>query len=224
MEAKRGLLDNARRHSAIARRILRPRQIRFLRPSAAILTWQSAFFSASLSAHKPSANQATESAERSGVAKIRRAVLSNLASLYCEMGQFDRAKQYFESALAASEINVTHSSAIHDGMARVRLLQGRLDECAKLLDRVECSIQSDDDRTLYGYRYAALTRAQLLRDQGRVTDAIVQITSVPPSQPHTGDALLLSKAELTRAALLLSLGRISESLAALRDGRTGARR
>ena len=195
---------------------LRLPQIHFLRLSATIWTWQSAFSSASLSAHKP-LGPSDRFGRAVGCREDQASRVNNLASLYCEVGQFDRANRCFESALAASEINGTHSSAIYDGMARVRLLEGRLDECAELLDRVECSIQSDDDRTLYGYRYAALTRAQLFANQGRTQEAIVQIMSVASLATHTGDALLLSKAELTKAALLLRLGKISESLAVLEN-------
>ena len=214
-EAKRGLVDNARRHSALARRILATSPNSFLEAFCNNLDLAISVLLCQFERAQAFGSQATESAERSGVAKIRRAVLSNLASLYCEVGEFDRANRCFESALAASEINGTHSSAIYDGMARVRLLEGRLDECAELLDRVECSILSDDDRTLYGYRYAALTRAHLFANQGRTQEAILQIISVASLATRTGDALLLSKAELTKAALLLRLGKISESLAVL---------
>jgi DNA-binding NtrC family response regulator/tetratricopeptide (TPR) repeat protein len=214
-EAKRGLLDNARRHSAIARRILSGCPNSFLEAFCSNLDLAISVLLCQFESAKVFGGEATGSAQRSGAAKIMRAVLNNLASLYCEIGQFDLANRCFQDALAVSEINGTHSSAIFDGMARIRLLEGRLDECAELLDRVECSIQSEDDRTLYGYRYAALTRAQLLASQGRNDEALAKITSVSTLATQTGDALLLSKAELTRAALLLRVGRISESLGAL---------
>jgi tetratricopeptide (TPR) repeat protein len=121
-EAKRGLADNARRHSALARRILATSPNSFLEAFCNNLDLAISVLLCQFERAQAFGNQATDSAERSGVAKIRRAVLSNLASLYCEVGQFDRANRCFESALAASEINGTHSSAIYDGMARVRLL------------------------------------------------------------------------------------------------------
>ncbi len=217
MEAKRGLLENARRHSAIARRLLATSPNAYLEAFCGNLELAICVLLSQFEIAESSGDKAAKSANESGVAKLRRAVLNNMASLFCDSGQFERATEYFESALTASEINETHSWAIHDGMARVHLLQGRLDECSELLDRIECSIQNDDKRTLYGYRYAALTRAQLFARQGRIHDAIDMVASVSSLATATGDALLLSRADLVRAALLLRVGRTPESLAVLRS-------
>ena len=212
MEAKRGLNDNARRHSAIANRLLAGSPNAYLEAFCSNLELAISVLLCQFENAETCGELASNSAEHSGVAKIRRAVLNNMASLFCEMGQFDRATEYFERAFVISENFGTHSSAICDGFDRVRLLQGRFDECAELLERVERLIQSDEDRALYGYRYAALTRAHLLSNQGRIDDAIEKVTAVSALATSTGDALLLSKTELTRAALLLRLGRIQESL------------
>jgi transcriptional regulator with PAS, ATPase and Fis domain/tetratricopeptide (TPR) repeat protein len=212
MEAKRGLLDNARRHSAIARRLLAASPNAYLEAFCSNLELAICVLLSQFDVAEASGDMAAKSANQSGVAKLRRAVLNNMASLFCETGQFERATEYFEKALTASELYGTHAWAIHDGMARVHLLQGRLDECAELLDRIECTIQNEDKRTLYGYRYAALTRAQLLARQGRIDDAIGMTSSVSSLATASGDTLLQSRADLVRAALLLRAGRTHESL------------
>jgi transcriptional regulator with PAS, ATPase and Fis domain/tetratricopeptide (TPR) repeat protein len=216
MEAKRGLLDNARRHSAIAKRLLAASPNAYLEAFCSNLELAVCVLLSQFDVAEALGDMAAKSANQSGVAKLRRAVLNNMASLFCETGQFERATEYFENALTASEVYGTHAWAIHDGMARVHLLRGRLDECAELLDRIECSIENEDKRTLYGYRYAALTRAQLLARQGRVHDAIDMASSVTSLATATGDTLLLAKANLVRAALLVRVGRTPESLTILR--------
>ena len=144
-----------------------------------------------------------------------RAALGNVGNLFYELGQFDRATEYFERALLAGPSNSTHASALLDSMARACLMEGRFEECGAILDRVEATIQREDDRGLYGHRYAQLTRAHLLAGQGDINAALAQVASVSTLATSTGDALLLSRAELTKAALLQRLGRIPECVAVL---------
>jgi tetratricopeptide (TPR) repeat protein len=82
------------------------------------------------------------------VAAIYRASLGNVGTLHCALGNFDKAIEYFERALIALPSSGAMNNARLDSMARVHLLQGRLDECGELLDRVDASIRSDEDRAL----------------------------------------------------------------------------
>ena len=215
MEAKRGLLENARRHSAIARHILSSSPNIYLEAFCNNLDLAISVLLCQFDDAQAFGVRATELAEQSGVAAIYRASLGNVGTLHCAVGNFDKAIEYFERALVALPSRGAMNSARLDSMARVHLLEGRLDECGELLDRVDASIRSDEDRALYGHRYAELTRAHLLASQGRVQDAIVKINSVSTLATCTGDALLLLKAELTKAALLQRLGRVSECIAVL---------
>jgi len=215
MEAKRGLLENARRHSAIARHVLSTSPNTYLEAFCNNVDLAISVLLCQFDDAKAFGALATELAEQAGVAALYRASLGNVGTLHCAVGNFDRAIEYFERALIALPSSGPMNSARLDSMARVRLSEDRLEECGELLDRVEASIRSDEDRALYGHRYAELTRAHLLASQGRIQDAIVKIASVSALATCTGDGLLLSRAQLTKAALLARLGRVSECVAVL---------
>ena len=86
MEAKRGLLDNARRHSAIARAILGDSPNSYLEAFCSNLELAISVLLCQFDHAEACGERAFKSAELSGVAKLRRAVLSNMASLFCEIG------------------------------------------------------------------------------------------------------------------------------------------
>jgi hypothetical protein len=95
MEAKRGLLENARRHSAIARRILAASPNAYLEAFCSNLDLAISVLLSQFDVAEACGDRATKSADQAGVAKLRRAVLNNIASLYCEIGQLERANQNF---------------------------------------------------------------------------------------------------------------------------------
>ena len=108
-----------------------------------------------------------------------------------------------------------YASAIFDGVARVRLCENLIEECAELLDLVEAAATTPEHRGGYVYRNSKLTRVRLLERQNRLDAAILTIEEVIQLAKETTDRLLYQVALLTKAEILQQLGRIDETLAAL---------
>src|SRR5207247_6451002 len=104
-----------------------------------------------------------------------------------------------------------------DTLARIHLTQGRLTECAEILDSIEHSITTDADRSLNAHRYALLTRTQLLARQGSLGDALAKVETLLAVASGVGDRLLSSTAGLTKAELLQMAGSTDEAMAVLGD-------
>jgi len=193
MEAKQGSLENARRHTALARHIMGTFPNVYLEAFSENLELAMAVLRSQFDAGRACGDRAAQIAERSGVASIYRAALANLGNLFYAVGEFDRAIEFFERALAALPSFGSKTNATLDSLARVHLTQGRLHTCAELLDQIDDSIRTEEDRIMYGHRYAALTRTQLLACQGRIQEAAVMNESVMELASRGGDALLITK-------------------------------
>ena len=134
-EAKRGLLENAKRHTAVSQRILRTCPNAYLEAFTGNLDLAIAVLRSEFKHAKEHGFRALQLAEQSGVAKVRRAVLGNMGNLFCELGEFDRAAEYFDMVLASPTPNRAHTAAVLESLARVHLIQGRVDSCLAVLDR-----------------------------------------------------------------------------------------
>jgi tetratricopeptide (TPR) repeat protein len=217
MEAKRGLLRNAGKHTRIARRILNTFPNLYLEALSENLELALAVLRSQFDAGRVCGLRAVELAERSGVKSIYRASVANLGNLFYAVGEFDRAVQFFERALAALPSVGAKTNASLDTLARVRLSQGRLDDCVALLDRIDSSLRTEQDRSLYAHRYAELTRVQLLADQGHLEQAMVRTQSALALATLSDDALLSQRVQLTRADLLQRLGRVPMAMSIVRS-------
>ena len=212
-EAKRGLVENAKRHTSLARRILRTSPNAYLEAFTGNLDLAIAVLRSEFDVAKDCGFRAVELAQQSGVAKIQRAILGNMGNLFYELGDFERATEYLRNALAGPSANGANTTAILESLARVHLIQGRTDACVAVLDRIESSIRVDQDRQSYEHRYSALTRIHLLAWQGHVEEALSRTDTVLELAAHAGDGLLLKQVELTKAQLLQRAGQIPLSMA-----------
>src|SRR5436190_2538729 len=215
MEAKQGLLENARRHTALARHLMGTFPNVYLEAFAENLELAIAVLRSQFDAGRGCGARAVHMAELSGVASIYRASLANLGNLFYAVGEFERAIEFFGRALTALPSFGSKTNATLDSLARVHLTQGRLDDCAALLDQIDHSIRTEEDRIMYGHRYAALTRTQLLASQGRIHEAVVMNELVLELATRGGDSLLEKRSQLTKAELLQQVGRIPASMATL---------
>jgi transcriptional regulator with PAS, ATPase and Fis domain/tetratricopeptide (TPR) repeat protein len=215
IEARRGFLNRAARHAALALEILMAdpntaieAMIHNTRLGVAIL--RSEFETA-----RQSGDLAVIAATTSRFAASLRASLGNMGNLCYATGDFDKAIDYFERAIATLPSEGESTNANLDGIAQVRLTQGRIADCALALDRIQASIQSDDDWHLYGNRSAALTRARLFAQQGEYSAARAQIAFVLKLADRAGDQMLRNAALLTKAELVsesFDFGEISQAL------------
>jgi DNA-binding NtrC family response regulator/tetratricopeptide (TPR) repeat protein len=159
--------------------------------------------------------RALQLAEQSGKAGARRAALANLGNLLSASGRFDEAIDYFHRAVEALPSLGDNWSAALDSIARVRIVQGRLEESSRLLDRIAESIRVPSDRRRYAYRNAQLTRTQLLARQERWDEALSSADTVIQLAKEAGDHLLTQIALLTKAELLQQTGHTLEAMTLL---------
>src|SRR5262249_10521139 len=108
-----------------------------------------------------------------------------------------------------------HTNACLDTLARVRLMQGRLQESEHFLDVIGQSIQSQHDRTLHVHRYALLTRAQLRLRQGHQGDALTYIDELIELTAESRDYRLRLIASITKAEILSLMNDIQASMSVL---------
>jgi transcriptional regulator with PAS, ATPase and Fis domain/tetratricopeptide (TPR) repeat protein len=220
-EAKRGLLENARRHTSLASRILQTSPNAFLEAFTGNLDLAVAVLRSEFDVAKECGFRALALAEQSGVAKIRSAILGNMGNLFYELGDFERATSYFETALSACPANGANTTAVLDSLARIQLIQGRSDLCLATLDRIESGIHIEQDRLSYEHRRAAFARVDLLKSEGRIDEALARIDSVLELAERTGDDLLRKEVQLAKAELLQTSGRTSSSMALVAEATLG---
>lgn len=209
-EAKRGLLERASRHVGLATGLLSQNTNCWLESMAENLMLAIGLMRSDLKGALPHGLKAAELAEKSGSAIMLRASLGNLGNLFYLLGDFEKAIEYFEKGVNSLPSTGDTKNWSLESSARVRLSQGRLDDCERLLDEIESSIKCDEDKRLFAHRYAAMARALLLRRQGQFDRAFVQIEDVLALTRVTGDTHLKKQAQLTKADLLRQLGRLDE--------------
>jgi len=218
-EGKRGSMEGARPHLEIARRLLRDVPNAYLEAFAENFELAICILRSEFEEGKRHGLRAIALAEEATAANIWRAAIGNMGNLYYALGDPEQAIDCFDRALTVTPLprRGTKYNAALETIARIRLLQGRLDECESLLDSIERSIRTDEDRMFYGHRCAELTRADLFVRRGRLDDAVMATESVLALAMRAGDSLLRDRASLTKATALERLGRRTESLTIVRS-------
>src|SRR5438874_2151034 len=217
MEAKCGLFAQAKRHGTIAIEILKTSPNNWVGAMAENLIFALALLRADFS-HGPARGlHALSLAEQSGSGPMTRSCLGNLGNYFYRCGDFDRAIESFERGLNVTEVGGERNNAIIESLARVRMIQGDIEGGWALLDRVQMSIATDDDRHLYAHRHTEVTFAELLSTRGKVEDALDRVNSALGRSLRTGDQALRGSASLTKVEMLQECGAFFESAALLRS-------
>jgi DNA-binding NtrC family response regulator/tetratricopeptide (TPR) repeat protein len=204
-------MNVALRHAHVAERILATSPNIWLQAVIENIKTAACIIRSDYASGIPCGMLAYELAEASGVAVTLSACLGNLGNLFHALGQFDRAAEYFERALVALPFSGERTNGNLDNIARVRLAQNRVADCAQLLGKIDNSIRSEQDRVLYAHRHSQLTRALLLAQQDQISEAIEQCERTLSLAARAGDQLLKTAAILTKAELLQLSGAPSES-------------
>ncbi len=215
MEGRRGLLHSAQGHASVAARILRSFSNLWLESLAANLGLALALLRSDFTSALSQGLHALELASQAGSAGVSRSILGNLGNLFYWVGDFDRAVDYFERAVKALPSVGEKNNALLESLARIRLTQDQLPECAALLGRIDDSIRNEADRALYVHRNVELTRVQLYARENRIDDALGRLESVIALAARAGDRLLLRLATLTKAEVLQGAGRSTDPSAIL---------
>ena len=209
-EAKRGFLKRALWHTRMGQQLLSAAPNVWLEATAENAQICIAVLRSDAHAGMKHAHEGLGLSEQSGRAAGRRALLGNLGNVLFLLGRFDEAVDYFNGAIATLPSAGENCNANLDSLARVRLTQGLTEECGRILDRIDESIQTPNDKALFAHRYAQLTRVQLLERQEQFEQAFEGMKSVESLANRSADRLLCYMALLTKAELLQQSGRHSE--------------
>jgi DNA-binding NtrC family response regulator/tetratricopeptide (TPR) repeat protein len=214
-EAKRGLLNNARRHLAIGKRGLSGFSNRWLEALAenvesAIETMNSDFDAAIAHAEKCLALSA-----EAGARSVHESALGNLANLSVISAQLDQAVNCLERA-QASRKGSDNWTACAETLARIYLAQDRLSDCETILEHIDDAV-TEANRSCYAYRHTQLTKVQLFARLNKLDEALRHLDVVHKLADQSGDVLLGDLAVLERAELLREVGEVDQSVLLLRS-------
>jgi tetratricopeptide (TPR) repeat protein len=215
IEAKRGFTVSARTHTEIAVNLLSAEPNLWLEAWAENINVAIALMSSNYDSGLAHGQRAIALSEQAGVAVTLRACLANYGNLLCLGGRFEDAIGYFERAMSILPSFGDNANGAIDAIASIRLTQNRLDEAETLLERIDESVRNRDDRRLYVFRHASLTRIECLMLRLRWSEALDQVDQLLDIARDTGDHFLQAKASLTRAEILLHTSGVLESMQVL---------
>jgi tetratricopeptide (TPR) repeat protein len=148
------------------------------------------------------AERACHLSERSGWAVGSATSAATLGNLFLYTGRFEEAASCCFRALESMSEGSDNFSGTLETLARIRLLQGRIDECEDLLARIDSySSVREDARRRFVYRHTLLTRARALHSRGDLKQASDILGEATRLAIQTRDEWLLSCARLTKAQL-----------------------
>ncbi len=216
-ESMAGLLPSGERRSVLALNLLKSEPNAWLEAVAHNTLLAIAVMRSDVHTGIKVAPDALAASRASGSAATIRAALANYGILLLLAGDFESSSDYLTRALEALPPQDNNGFGVIETLARLRLAQDRVDECEGLLDNVTQSIRTIEDKTLYVYRHALLTRIDLLIRQDRLADALACADEAISIARHCGDQLLLTLARLARVDILSSLGDPTGAALTLRD-------
>jgi DNA-binding NtrC family response regulator/tetratricopeptide (TPR) repeat protein len=215
IEAKRGLLDIAVRHTQLGERLLGGHENLWLSAVAANTLAAISIMRSDVQTGVRYGRIALEFARKSGAAAMHRAALGNLGNLHLRLGNFSEAIKHFEAAGAVLPTIGERENGGLDSLALVCLAQGRIDEAVGFIERIDRSILQEADWLRYSNRHTRLSKAMLLLRLARFEEALHTIQIAEELALKTGDKLLMTAAALIKAEILLHIGRQHDAVAAL---------
>ena len=212
MEAKRGLLKNAERHSRVGQQLLAHAPNVWLDTMVENTLLCTSLLLSDFDGASRHARRALQLAEQSGGVVVRAMTITNYGSLLHQVGRFDEAIEHHRRALAIMPVDSDTSTAALESIAKAHLAQGQLDECGRILDEVDAALHADPDDSNYLRRYTEFTRADYLARSGKTELALKKVATVVGLAEKGGDHLLRRMALLLKADLLQQSARISTPL------------
>jgi DNA-binding NtrC family response regulator/tetratricopeptide (TPR) repeat protein len=216
LEAKRGFVGQAARHTTLGQNLLQKDGNIYLDGVSENTLMAVAIIRCDPFAGIDHGNRAVRLAEESGSSSLRRAALGNLGNLYLLTGQFALARQYLDLAKNVPPTTGALSNGALESLAVLALVEGRLEDAAALLEEIKASIRTQSDWMIYANRNARLTLVEMMAREGRLNEALQEVERVVELGELSGDRRLHINALLTKAELLVMSGWPDDSISILR--------
>ncbi|MBM3770977.1 MAG: hypothetical protein FJW27_06760 [Acidimicrobiia bacterium] len=200
----------ARRHTRVGLTLLESAPNLWLRALAENNLLALAIISCDIETGLKHARAGLQAAEMSGAATVRRALIGNLGHLYSLQGSWEDARIQFRETTSGHQATVEAEHGALESLARLYLLEDQLDEARECLDAIDTTQRSETDAAYYVNRHSKLTRAILYIQERKFDDALQQADVVRALANRSGDDILRSLADLTRAEALALQGREAE--------------
>ena len=206
IEAKRGLLAMARRHTALGQSLLKSGDNIWLDALSENTLTALAILQFDVISGMKHARRAIDLAQESGAAAILRAAYANLGNLHYLKGDYRAAEELLQQSYKLLSPSGEHANGSLDSLARTHLAQGAWEEANSLLERIEANISTPTGRLLYSSRYALLTRVELLMKQQQWVEALTRAEELLTIARQLGDRSLeaLTYARCAEAAAVMS--------------------
>lgn len=217
MEAKRGLLRNAKRHTDLGRRLLSGTTNLWLESVAENNYVAICLMRTELMEGLAHAERARVLAEESGAAAMQRAALANLGNLHYSLGNLSKAVEYFEMASRFLPASGEYSNGAMESLARTHLLQSNVEGAVRCLETIENSIRVHDDRKLYANRHSLLTWADAHIQKLDYDAALKYLDTAFALAVDASDSLLLALVRLKKVEIRANLNRQAEAIPDLDD-------
>jgi DNA-binding NtrC family response regulator/tetratricopeptide (TPR) repeat protein len=212
IEAKRGLLDPARRHLRAADAILAGQANAWLEGVAALDACCLCFMRSDFEEALAHADRAIRFAKASGHARSHLAAIANLGALYLNLGDHDRAWKHLYTGLRLSERFREARVVFLDTCAELKLAVGDSDGCEKFLDEVRNAIAGQSlTHPSWHERWSLQTRIRLLHGRGEWQRAIELSAEGIRLATSSGDRLMSLQFRLLEADALIETGRRAEA-------------
>ena len=213
LEAKRGLIDSAIRHTNLGQELLKKEENLWLEGVAENTLMAVAIMSADPYAGIRHGNRVVQLAAESGANALRRAALGNLGNLYFLTGDFTLSRRYLHLAQQVLPTTGSPSNGTLESLAVLSLAEGDFDEALRFLTEMETAVRTEEDWMIYSNRHSRLTLVELMTRLKRLPQALKEIDHVVQLAERSGDHQLSFNSLLVKAELLLESG--SPKLAAL---------
>lgn len=206
LDGKRGSIESGIRHTRLAQQILTSH------PHLGLEAWAHnnllafAILRGDIDQALSHGSLALSSSVECGSAAILRRCLSNLGRVHLARGQCDEALEHFNRAISYASSSNEHVNGTLDSIARVLLLQGKLQEGLELVARVDASTQQPNGAGRYVHRHSLLTKAEFLLRMRRWEESVACIDQILVLAAQASDVVLIASANLLRAEVLLYLG------------------
>jgi DNA-binding NtrC family response regulator/tetratricopeptide (TPR) repeat protein len=162
IEAKRGLVASATRHTRIGQNLLEKNYNVWLDAVAENNRAAISIMISDLDSASKHAAKALALAKESGAAAMVRAAIANIGNVLLMKGAFQEARAVLQEAYDALPAAGEHASAALDSLARVCLHVGEISSAEQILSKIEAGIGAVGDWNLYANRNVLLTRVDLL--------------------------------------------------------------